>query len=272
MTPTALLLIAHGSRRPEANADLDHLAGVLRARGEYAHVQPAYLELCEPGIVAGGELCVAAGARRVVLLPYFLSAGVHVVEDLTAARDELARRHPARRVRAGGTAGPAPAAGGGGCGAGTGGGSAAGLRGYCFRGTAVSGTPSHGGPGGSLARITTCRLGDAAGQAERHAAGVRNGTLREPDLPGALAAGLRVGDQVVEVNGPGGRVVGQLPTGRWPAAGCRGRTRPVGRAADDLVGAAGREQAERDARGRADKRNASLGITNSPTGGGQDSG
>ena len=59
------------------------------------HVQPAYLELCEPGIVAGGELCVAAGASRVVLLPYFLSAGVHVVEDLTAARDELARRHPA---------------------------------------------------------------------------------------------------------------------------------------------------------------------------------
>ena len=92
--PTALLLIAHGSRRPEANADLDHLAGALRARGEYAHVQPSYLELCEPGIVAGGELCVAAGAGLVVMAPYFLSAGVHVVEDLTAARDELAKRCP----------------------------------------------------------------------------------------------------------------------------------------------------------------------------------
>lgn len=95
MTPTALLLIAHGSRRPEANADLDHLAGVLRARGEYLLVEPAYLELCEPAIVPGGDRCVAAGATRVVLVPYFLSAGVHVVEDLTAARDELARRHPA---------------------------------------------------------------------------------------------------------------------------------------------------------------------------------
>src|SRR4029078_7942856 len=94
MSATALLLIAHGSRRPEANADLDHLAGVLRARGEYLHVQPAYLELCAPGIVGGGEVCGAGGARRVVLLPYFLSAGVHVVEDLTAARNELANRHP----------------------------------------------------------------------------------------------------------------------------------------------------------------------------------
>jgi sirohydrochlorin ferrochelatase len=92
--PTTLLLIAHGSRRAEANADLEHLAGVLRARGEFDAVQPAYLELCEPGIVAGGEMCVSAGAGRVILLPYFLSAGKHVVEDLTAARDELAKRHP----------------------------------------------------------------------------------------------------------------------------------------------------------------------------------
>jgi sirohydrochlorin ferrochelatase len=94
MTRTALLLIAHGSRRPEANADLEHLAEVLRARGEFAFVQPSYLELCEPGIVSGGEICVAEGAERVVLLPYFLSAGVHVVKDLTAARNELANRFP----------------------------------------------------------------------------------------------------------------------------------------------------------------------------------
>lgn len=94
MTQTALLLIAHGSRVAEANADLEHLAAVLRDRGEFAVVQPSYLELCEPGIVAGGGLCVAAGANRVVMLPYFLSAGSHVREDLTAARDELAKRHP----------------------------------------------------------------------------------------------------------------------------------------------------------------------------------
>jgi sirohydrochlorin ferrochelatase len=95
MTPPALLLIAHGSRRAEANADLDYLAAELRTRGGYLVVQPSYLELADPGIVPGGEMCVAAGASKVVMLPYFLSPGRHVVEDLTAARDELARRHPA---------------------------------------------------------------------------------------------------------------------------------------------------------------------------------
>jgi sirohydrochlorin ferrochelatase len=94
MIPTALLLIAHGSRRAEANADLEHLAGALRDKGEFAIVQPSYLELCEPGIVAGGDFCVAGGAGRVVMLPYFLSAGRHVVEDLTAARDELSQKNP----------------------------------------------------------------------------------------------------------------------------------------------------------------------------------
>lgn len=94
---TALLLIAHGSRRPEANADLEWVATELRARGRYPLVQVSYLELAEPGIEDGGALCAAAGATAVVLVPYFLSPGVHVAEDLTAARDALAARFPAVR-------------------------------------------------------------------------------------------------------------------------------------------------------------------------------
>jgi len=91
---TALQLIAHGSRRPEANADLEYVAGKMRERGAYPVVQVSYLELAEPGIEAGGALCAGAGATAVILLPYFLSAGAHVRDDLTAARDELAGRFP----------------------------------------------------------------------------------------------------------------------------------------------------------------------------------
>ena len=93
----ALLLIAHGSRRPEANADLAFIANALRERGRYAVVQIAFLELAEPTIVSGGAMCVEAGATDVILLPYFLSPGVHVVEDLTAARDKLTERFPGVR-------------------------------------------------------------------------------------------------------------------------------------------------------------------------------
>ena len=94
---TALQLIAHGSRRPEANADLEHVAAKMRERGRYPIVQVSFLELAEPGIEAGGEMCVTAGATTVVLLPYFLSAGMHFQDDLKAARDRLAERFPAVR-------------------------------------------------------------------------------------------------------------------------------------------------------------------------------
>jgi sirohydrochlorin ferrochelatase len=91
---TALLLIAHGSRRREANEDLDYLVAELRRRGAYSIIATSYLELTEPTIADAGAACVAQGARRVILLPYFLSAGVHVREDLAEARLDLAKRFP----------------------------------------------------------------------------------------------------------------------------------------------------------------------------------
>ena len=91
---TALLLIAHGSRQAEANADLHYVVAQMRGRGEFAAVEAAFLELAEPDIDGGAGRCVAQGAARVVLVPYFLSAGVHVRRDLAAARDRLAERYP----------------------------------------------------------------------------------------------------------------------------------------------------------------------------------
>ena len=91
---TAVLLIAHGSRRAEANADLDRLAEMLRARGTCPIVETAYLEVAAPDIPTGAERCVSRGAREVRMLPYFLSAGAHVVEDLEQFRADLSVRWP----------------------------------------------------------------------------------------------------------------------------------------------------------------------------------
>jgi sirohydrochlorin ferrochelatase len=95
---TALLLIAHGSRHAEANDDLRQLAQRLRERGA-AVVVASFLELAEPDIDTGAALCVEQGATRVVLVPYFLSAGVHVQRDLAAARDRLTAAFPSVEFR-----------------------------------------------------------------------------------------------------------------------------------------------------------------------------
>ena len=86
---TAVLLIAHGSRRKEANDDLVRLAEMVRARNEYDVVEIAYLEVVVPTIPDGGWACVASGATRVLMLPFFLSAGSHVTEDLERHRREM---------------------------------------------------------------------------------------------------------------------------------------------------------------------------------------
>jgi sirohydrochlorin ferrochelatase len=95
---TALLLIAHGSREEEANADLHHVAAGLAGRG-HAVVEACFLELAGPGVEEGARRCVARGARRVVLVPYFLSAGVHVRRDLGELRARLAAAHPGVEFR-----------------------------------------------------------------------------------------------------------------------------------------------------------------------------
>src|SRR4029078_10146641 len=90
-------LIAHGSRQQEANADLFHVAAALAGRGAYPIIEASFLEMAGPGVERAGALCVARGADRVVLLPYFLSAGVHVRRDLGDLCRRLTERLPAVR-------------------------------------------------------------------------------------------------------------------------------------------------------------------------------
>ena len=106
MSATALLLIAHGSRHQPANDDLRQMAARIAERGDHAIVEASFLELASPTIPDGGDRCVERGAACVLMVPYFLSAGVHLLRDLTAARDELAARHPGVEFRLGRPLGP----------------------------------------------------------------------------------------------------------------------------------------------------------------------
>jgi sirohydrochlorin ferrochelatase len=99
MMSMAILLIAHGSRRAEANADLVRIADLLRPRIPQAMIEIAYLELSEPTIPQGLERCVQRNAGEIRMLPYFLSAGAHVSEDLEAFRAEFQKTHPEIRCR-----------------------------------------------------------------------------------------------------------------------------------------------------------------------------
>lgn len=94
---SAILLIAHGSRRATANQDLVLLSEMVRKRiseEDVPIIEIAYLELAEPSIPQGLQACVDRGATSIRMLPYFLSAGAHVSRDLREFCDHFLEAHP----------------------------------------------------------------------------------------------------------------------------------------------------------------------------------
>ena len=97
----ALLLIAHGSRREASNTEVRELATRLEqiAGDRFDCVVPSFLELAEPGIPAGVDLCVKAGATTITAVPYFLAAGRHVASDIPDELEKAARMHQAVTIQ-----------------------------------------------------------------------------------------------------------------------------------------------------------------------------
>jgi sirohydrochlorin ferrochelatase len=103
----AIVIIDHGSRRAEANDALEEVAGVLRAlAGETLVVATAHMEIATPTLRDALEACFAQGAREIVIVPYFLSPGRHVSEDIPRMANEAAQGLDGVRVLVSAPLGP----------------------------------------------------------------------------------------------------------------------------------------------------------------------
>ena len=91
----AILLIDHGSVKPEANHMVSCMANLLQHMvGDDVLVRHAHMELAEPLIAGGFAECVRAGATEVIAFPYMLSPGKHVTRDVPRLVAEAARAFP----------------------------------------------------------------------------------------------------------------------------------------------------------------------------------
>ena len=89
-----LVVVDHGSTRPDANRRHEEFVRGWDGDGGYLVVEPAHMELAEPSIGSAFDACVAAGATMVAVAPYFLWPGRHWTEDIPALAAEAAARHP----------------------------------------------------------------------------------------------------------------------------------------------------------------------------------
>ena len=91
---TAVILFAHGSPVPEANQGIAVLARRVEEGMPGAFVLPAFLDSTQPDLGASVAEAVRRGATHLVVMPYFLTVGLHLRRDLPRLIAEQRARFP----------------------------------------------------------------------------------------------------------------------------------------------------------------------------------
>ncbi len=95
-----LIIVAHGSRKAESNDEVRQLAKRLQSESNtFTVVSCAFLELAEPSIPDGIQQCIDLGATDILVMPYFLSAGRHVSQDVPSLVHQKRLEHPEIAIR-----------------------------------------------------------------------------------------------------------------------------------------------------------------------------
>ncbi|MFQ5458318.1 MAG: sirohydrochlorin chelatase [Myxococcota bacterium] len=95
----AIILVDHGSKRPEANDIVRQVAALVQRALPDMHVCHAHMELASPSIGEAFDACVSRGAEEVVIHPYFLAPGNHGASDIPRLALAAAARHTGVRAR-----------------------------------------------------------------------------------------------------------------------------------------------------------------------------
>jgi len=90
----AIILLAHGSRVPEAGNGMERLVRRLREKLKNRIVEACYMSRLGPHFPEVFEKCVAGGAKNIILIPYFLHTGLHIVLDIPQMMQEKVKEFP----------------------------------------------------------------------------------------------------------------------------------------------------------------------------------
>jgi len=99
MSATAIVIFAHGSSIESANESVRRIAESVQREGGFDLVEAAFLGGGSPDLDTAVATLVEKGATRVIVVPYFLTLGLHLQRDLPRIISGLARNHPGVTIR-----------------------------------------------------------------------------------------------------------------------------------------------------------------------------
>lgn len=89
----AVLVVERGSSDPTANAAVYQLARLIWEGRGFGWVETCFIGITRPSLPEGLERCRLLGARRILVLPYFLFTGV-LVQRIGRVVERYRQRHP----------------------------------------------------------------------------------------------------------------------------------------------------------------------------------
>ena len=95
---TGIIVFAHGSRIEAANQAVRLAAADLARAGEHPIVETAFLELGHPDLEEAADLLVVRAVERIIVIPYFLTPGLHLERDLPPLIDRISNKHKGIQV------------------------------------------------------------------------------------------------------------------------------------------------------------------------------
>jgi sirohydrochlorin ferrochelatase len=95
---TGIVIFAHGSSVASANDAVRAVAAEVARAGGFELLEAAFLEQGSPDLAGAVARLVERGAARVVVIPYFLTLGIHLQRDLPRIVEELSRVHNGVRI------------------------------------------------------------------------------------------------------------------------------------------------------------------------------
>jgi sirohydrochlorin ferrochelatase len=93
LSTTGIIVFAHGSRIESANEAVRAVAADLARAGPASHVEAAFLELGQPDLETAATHLAALGVNRLVIIPYFLTLGIHMERDLPRIAERISIAH-----------------------------------------------------------------------------------------------------------------------------------------------------------------------------------
>lgn len=91
---TAIIILSHGSRLPEAKSSLEAYKRMVESTGAYEIVEAASLQFNQPDLPTAIYNLTARGVDRIVVMPLFLYQGTHIQEDIPEILAEEKQKYP----------------------------------------------------------------------------------------------------------------------------------------------------------------------------------